>query len=65
MVIKVDENTAISEDVTPPTARPDKDKDLPQSDEECAMRYGEDYIYSEHYGACIIRYLIPDTKASR
>ena len=65
MVIKVDENTAISEDVTPPTARPDKDKDLPQSDEECATRFGEDFIYSEHYGACIIRYLIPDTKASR
>ena len=40
----------------------DTDKELPQSDEECADVFGKDYIYSKEYGACIIRYLIPDTK---
>ena len=62
MIIEVNERTPTSEDKTPPSIKPDTDKVLPQSDEECADAFGKDYIYSKEYGACIIRYLIPDTK---
>ena len=62
MIIEVNERTSISEDITPPSIKPDTDKELPRSDEECAVTFGKDYIYSKEYGACIIRYLIPDTK---
>ena len=62
MIIEANVRTPTSEDKTPPSIKPDTDKELPQSDEECVNAFGKDYIYSKEYGACIIRYLIPDTK---
>lgn len=64
MIIEVNERTSISEDITP-SVRPDIDKKLPKSDEECIASFGKDYIYSKKYGACIIKYMIPDTSTER
>ena len=45
-----------------PSIRPSKPKDeLPTNTDECQDKFGEDYIYSDEYDACIIRYMIPDT----
>ena len=42
--------------------RPDKPgSDLPKTDAECAEMFGDDYIYSDEYDACIIKYMIVDT----
>ncbi len=52
--------------VKPRPSRPviKEDKDLPSNTTECQKEYGKDYVYSEKYGACIIKYLIiPDTSA--
>ncbi len=41
---------------------PDKPgSDLPKTDAECAEMFGDDYIYSDEYDACIIKYMIVDT----
>ncbi len=48
----------------PPRPVIKEDKDLPSNTAECQKEYGKDYVYSEKYGACIIKYLIiPDTSA--
>ncbi len=45
-----------------PYIRPSKPKDeLPTNTDECQDKFGEDYIYSDEYDACIIRHMIPDT----
>ena len=41
---------------------PDKSgSDLPKTDAECAEMFGDDYIYSDEYDACVIKYMIVDT----
>lgn len=53
---------ATSDRPTRPTYRPsDKDEDLPKTTAECQKEFGKDYIYSDEYGACIIKYMIVDT----
>ena len=53
---------ATSDRPTRPTYRPsDKDEDLPKTTTECQKEFGKDYVYSDEYGACIIKYMIVDT----
>lgn len=50
-----------SRPITPPS---DEDEnDLPKTTPECEEEFGKDYVYSDEYGACIIKYMIVDTSA--
>ena len=37
------------------------DKDLPSNTKECQKEFGDEYIWSDEYDACVIKFMIPDT----
>ena len=54
----------IPQDPTPekPTYRPSSpSKDLPSNTKECQKEFGDEYIWSDEYDACVIKFMIPDT----
>ena len=51
-------------DPTPekPTYRPSSpSKDLPSNTKECQKEFGDEYIWSDEYDACVIKFMIVDT----
>ena len=45
-----------------PTYRPSSpSKDLPSNTKECQKEFGDEYIWSDEYDACVIKFMIVDT----
>ncbi len=49
-------------DTERPTYRPSSpSKDLPSNTKECQKEFGDEYIWSDEYDACVIKFMIVDT----
>ena len=62
--IVVEQTPTPTPDPTPerPSTRPSSpSKDLPSNTKECQKEFGDEYIWSDEYDACVIKFMIVDT----